>query len=156
MSTEAKAKTPWLPILLAALLAGGMSAGAGWYFNKDKAQSEAVVVEVLKPKDPIYVKVDPFTVNLAAESNMRQRLLHAGLWLRVGDEETAEFLKKHMPQLRSRLLLLAAESTPEQLTTDEGKQALSTKVMQTMETPFTNPQPALNITEVLYSEFVIQ
>src|SRR5690606_27953295 len=104
-------------------------------------------------KDPIYVKVDPFTVNLAAESNTRQRLLHAGLWLRVDDQDTADFLKKHMPQLRSRLLLLAAESTPEQLTTDEGKLALSAKVMKTMEMPFTTPQPVLNITEVLYSEF---
>jgi len=154
--SEAKAKTPWVAIFLAALMAGGMSAGAAWFINKDKGPAEAAVVEVIKPKDPIYVKVDPFTVNLAAESNTRQRLLHAGLWLRVDDQDTADFLKKHMPQLRSRLLLLAAESTPEQLTTDEGKLALSAKVMKTMEMPFTTPQPVLNITEVLYSEFVIQ
>lgn len=103
---------------------------------------------------PIYVKVDPFTVNL--QGDQYGRLLYVGLSLQVGDEETRDFLRENMPQVRSRLLILHSAQSPQKLATTEGKEALAAAIIQTLSTPMAAGQPELHIDDVLFTEFIVQ
>lgn len=104
---------------------------------------------------PIFLKIDPFTVNLADDVH-GSRLLYAGLTLKVGDQETSDILKEHMPQVRSRLLLLFSGQEARELTSPGGKAELADKVVETLSDPMTEHQPDLLIEDVLFTEFIVQ
>ncbi|MFD1215484.1 flagellar basal body-associated protein FliL [Microbulbifer celer] len=108
-----------------------------------------------RAKDPIFVRVDPFTVNLQGD-RFANRLLYVGLSLQVGNRETQDFLREHMPQVRSRLLILHSSQTPESLATLEGKQSLVRGILAALAEPMANQQPELLIDDVLFTEFIVQ
>lgn len=105
--------------------------------------------------DPRYVTIGPMTVNLQSEE-FNQRLLYVGLSLRVGDERTQEVIEKHMPEAKSRILMLLSSYSAEELTSANGKQQLTRRVLELFEQPFADPQPPLTIQSVLYTDFIIQ
>lgn len=108
---------------------------------------------------PIYVTIAPFTVNIQSPRPMggfTKNLIYSGLSFRVEDNETADFLRTHMPELRSRLLMIMADQDPEVLRTREGKDKLKETIMNMLKEPFTKPQPVLKVTDLLFNEFVIQ
>ncbi|GAB3390963.1 flagellar basal body-associated FliL family protein [Azotobacter armeniacus] len=148
-------KTPWLLVILLVLVAAAGSA-AGMYFLMGKGNTgadEAVEAEPILA--PIFVPVAPFTINLRGEQH-EERLLYVGLSLQVADKASEDFLKQYMPQVRSRLLKLFTAQTAAELLTPNGKEALSARILDQLQTPMTTPQPALKLNDVLYTDFIVQ
>lgn len=119
-----KKKGKLIPILLGAvILAGG--AGGGYVYMQ-KSQGEAEVEEAPKKKaPPVFINLDPFTVNLAD----RDRYLQLGVVFEVETPEVGEAIKAQMPVLRSRVLMLLTSKTADSLVPAEGKAKLVEELM---------------------------
>ena len=74
----------------------------------------------------------------------------------MSSDESQEILTEHMPQVRSRLLLLFSGKQAGELITPEGKRRLSDEVATVLSEPLTQPQPPLQIEDVLFTEFIVQ
>ncbi|WP_231758118.1 flagellar basal body-associated protein FliL [Microbulbifer elongatus] len=126
---------------------------------RDNADTASVAVEQQDAPDrsdnPIFVRIDPFTVNLQGDQ-LANRLLYVGISLQVGNDETRDFLLEHMPQVRSRLLILHSVQSPAGLATLEGKENLVQGILNTLSEPMSNKQPQLLIDDVLFTEFIVQ
>lgn len=161
-NTESTGKsTPWLVIVLLILLfSAGSAAGVYFLVNSGKlgnltaGAAEAPSAPVKSPT-PLFVAISPFTVNLQGEPGER-RLLYIGLSLKVGDTATEALLKEHMPEVRSRLLMLMASQKAGELVTPAGKDALTAQILGLFGKPLTSPQPPLAIDGVLFSDFIVQ
>ena len=125
--------------------------------SSDRSGSDdSLSAEQLAPiADPIFVKIGPLTVNLRSD-RYGERLLYTTLSLRVENESTQEIIKKFMPEVQSRLLVMLSSYTAEQLTTPEGKQEVARAVLQALETPLVESQPRLAISAVLFTDFIVQ
>ena len=155
-SQGSSSKLVWLMILL--VLLSLAAAGAAIYMvmsERNTSDNSSAQVQQLERPMPIFVKIDPFTVNLA-DDNFGSRLLYAGLSLKVSSDESQEILTEHMPQVRSRLLLLFSGKQAGELITPEGKRRLSDEVAAVLSEPLTQPQPPLQIEDVLFTEFIVQ
>lgn len=155
-STDGSRKLLWLLILLVVL--SSSAAAAAIYLVLDQGDTAAramVAQESAERQPPIFVKIEPFTVNLADDA-YGSRLLYAGLSLKVADAETREILEQHMPQVRSRLLLMFSGQQADELTRPGGKQQLADRVLAVLDAPMTDPQPELAIEDVLFTEFIVQ
>ncbi|MGR4067908.1 flagellar basal body-associated protein FliL [Billgrantia sp. C5P2] len=155
-STGGSSKLLWLMILL--VLLSTAAAGAAIYMvmnNRNGGDEGNLQTQQVERQAPIFVKIDPFTVNLA-DDNFGSRLLYAGISLKVGNDETREILNEHMPQVRSRLLMLFSGKQASELTTPNGKRHLSQEVIAMLSEPLTEPQPSLEIQDVLFTEFIVQ
>ncbi|MCQ4347289.1 flagellar basal body-associated protein FliL [Pseudomonas stutzeri] len=153
--------TPWLVIVLLLLLCSAGSAAAVYFlFGGAKlgalgGEASAAAAAPAKAPTPRFVPISPFTVNLQGEP-AGQRLLYIGLSLRVGDAATEALLKEHMPEVRSRLLMLMASQKASELITPAGKEALTAQILALFNAPLTSPQPPLAIDGVLFSDFIVQ
>ncbi|BBI58865.1 hypothetical protein HSBAA_01710 [Vreelandella sulfidaeris] len=76
--------------------------------------------------------------------------------LRVGNEESKVILEEHMPQVRSRLLMLLSGKQADELTSSEGKQQLAQEIVNRLNVPLAENQPPLDLREVLFTEFIVQ
>lgn len=132
------------------LLIGG---GASYYFlgmKKDAPEEE--VKKVAEPKDPIYVVLDPFTVNLSGAG----QYLQMAITLQMKGEKDGLRLKTYLPSVRSRVLSILSSKTAEDISTEEGKEALKLQIKEVIERPFAEGSIAPEIAEVLFTAFVIQ
>ncbi|MFC3285184.1 flagellar basal body-associated protein FliL [Litchfieldella rifensis] len=157
-SSTAGTRKPWWLLGILIILFSMGSSVAVFYFMDGRADAPVQAEVAPEPKRgpvPIFVKIEPFTVNVQSR-DYDQRLLYVGLSLQVGDEMTRELLEEHMPQVRSRLLMLLSSQQAETLTTPDGKQALSARILTLFERPLTDPQPPLAVNDVLYTEFIVQ
>lgn len=151
--------TNWLLIVVILLLT--VSTSATLYMlsqiqqdqNPGSEEEEVVEREDLPP--PMFVTIGPLTVNLQND-DLGNRLLYIGLSLRVLDEESQELLQTHMPDIKSRLLVLLSSQSASELTTQEGKEALRESIMALVSQPLDDhlPQPAIH--SVLYTDFIVQ
>lgn len=153
-------KRSWLLIVLLAVLAAGGSA-AGVYFFMDRQATTGALGNPLLPaapavaEEPIFIPISPFTVNLLSDGS-EQHLLYIGLTLKVANKESEAVIQQYMPQVRSRLLMLMAGQKAEELVTPNGKNALTAQILQLFQTPLATPQPQLGVTDVLYTDFIVQ
>lgn len=163
--TPAKAKTPWIPLILVGVICSGIAGGSAYWFGhkqleevkasfdasgKSKKSSAPVVVET-----PIYLKIAPFTVNIKSDDR-RPRLLYSGISFKLADKESEKFLNEHMTEIRSRLLMLVADCKAEVLVTPEGKADLTNRINEMLKLPFSDPQPEIVVNEVLFTDFIVQ
>lgn len=163
--TPAKAKTPWIPLILVGVVCSAITGGGVYWLGhqqledvkasfetgaKGKKPAAPVVVET-----PIYLKIAPFTVNIKSDDR-RPRLLYSGITFKLGDKESEKFLNEHMVEIRSRLLMLVADSKAELLVTPEGKAELTNKIKDMFKLPFSEPQPEIVVNEVLFTDFIVQ
>lgn len=149
--------TTWLLVILMGFLA--LMTMANFYLlletrNAQPAAVRAVMAPASAP-EPIFVKLGPLTVNLRNDV-YGQRLLYTSLTLRVENETTREILGAHMPEVHSRLLLLLAAQNADDMTSVDGKAMLSEKILALFDQPFTDPQPPLAISAVLFTDFIVQ
>ncbi len=155
-STGGSSKLLWLMIIL--VLLSTAAAGVAIYLvmnDRDGSVQGNLQGQQLQRQAPIFVKIDPFTVNLA-DDNFGSRLLYLGLSLKVGDKETQDILQEHMPQVRSRLLMLLSGKQAAELTSPDGKRRLGEEITAVISDPLTQPQPPLDIRDVLFTEFIVQ
>lgn len=145
-----------LIIVLAALLLGvGGAAGAWFFLNKGDAGSEEVKEVRHDPgKPPVFLAMEPFTVNLQPENG--EQYLQVALTLQVADEAQVEQIKLYMPLVRSRILMLLAGKKASELSTAEGKEKLQAEIAEQIKKPFTPKAGAQDVSAVLFTSFVIQ
>lgn len=115
----------WALIVGAVVVLSG-AAGAAAQFLVRPGSGEAAEAGQERRRDPIFVALDQFTVNLADEGG--ERFAQIGVTLEVVDEKADKAIRTHMPSIRnSVLLLLSSKSTSELLTLD-GKKRLAEQI----------------------------
>ena len=164
----AKKKRRLLKTLLLLTLLLGSAGGATWYFLQEQeeepaaatkpATAKSAAVASAKPvssKPPVFVALEPFTVNLQHEDASPQ-YLQVGLALKLTDAALVDKVKLHMPEIRNRVLLLLSGKRASEISTPEGKTTLSTELMREIVQPLAGSVPAQGLDSVLFTSFVIQ
>jgi flagellar FliL protein len=141
-------KKKLIVIVAAALLVVLAGGGAALFLMKKKASAadeegdEPVAeakAEQAEPsrreerKPPIFVPLDPFTVNLADRD--AERYAQIGVTLEIDDPKVGEELKTFMPAIRNNILMLLAHKTAGELLTREGKLKLMREIRRETMTP---------------------
>lgn len=122
-----------------------LGAGGGWYATKGKDGAKHVEeVKEVPPKPPIFVALEPFTVNLQREAS--DQYLQLGLTFKVFEVDFETKIKTNLPEIRSKILQLLTTKTATELLTAEGKKLLVKEIME-MSNPVIGvvekPAPAL-------------
>lgn len=163
--TAAPAKTrrslPKILLLLTLPLAA--AGGGGWYYldNQQPATppkaggAKAAAAKPVSTKPPVFVALEPFTVNLQREDATPQ-YLQVGLSLKLADEMPVEKIKLHMPEIRNRVLLLLSSKRASEIASSEGKKTLSEELQREVSQPLAGGVPAKALDSVLFTSFVIQ
>jgi flagellar FliL protein len=152
-----KSKKKMILLIVAALvLLGGAGGGAAWYFMGGNAPATATAAAKIEPpKLPVFVVLEPFTVNLQSETG--DQFLQITLTLQVPDQAQDELFKTFMPQVRSRLLFLLSSKKAAEISTIEGKKKLTDDIIATVNESFSPPKgPPQRVSNVFFTSFVIQ
>ncbi|MBL0151022.1 MAG: flagellar basal body-associated FliL family protein [Ideonella sp.] len=83
-------------------------------------------VKDLKHNPPVFVPLDPFTVNLADRES--ERYAQVGVTLEIEDTKFGDTLKVYMPAIRNNILMLLSHKTATELLSLEGKQKLAKEI----------------------------
>ncbi len=94
----------------------------------DEAPAKAAVAKRDPKAVPVFVPLDPFTVNLADRE--AERYAQVGITLEVVNQQVGDQMKVYMPAIRNNILMALADRTAADLQTREGKQLLAVKVMR--------------------------
>jgi len=96
--------------------------------GEDAADAHPAKAEVKHdPKAvPIFVPLDPFTVNLADKE--AERYAQVGMTLEIADAKVGDQLKAFMPAIRHAILMVLADKTAGQLMDREGKLKMAQEV----------------------------
>jgi flagellar FliL protein len=146
-----------------AVLAGG--SGAAWFFLGGEAEPPAKgahpVPKVDPGKPPVFITMEPFTVNLQVDSSAPPdrttgEFLQISFTLQVADRNQEDIIKQYMPQVRSRLLLLLSSRKASEISTAEGKKKLADDIIAQIKQPFAPGLPPQAVTGVFFTSFVIQ
>ena len=146
-----------LIIIIAAVLVLAVGGAGAWFMLQSKGGES----ETHKPKKkapaggpPVYVVIEPFTVNLQPEDG--EQYLQLAFTLQVGSLDQVEVIKSNMPKVRSRLLLLLSGKRASEINTPEGKIQLSNEIIEQVKEPFEQRGDPQDVTEVLFTSFIIQ
>lgn len=139
-------------IAIAGVLALGLGGGAAWYFTQSKGDGHTK--EVKKAEKPEFVVLENFTVNLQPE--VGDQYLQIGMTLQVSSLEQVEMIKTNMARVRSRVLLLLSAKKASELTSVEGKGLLSKEIIAEVRKPFVDKGPPQDVSDVLFTSFIIQ
>ena len=121
-------------VIIVAVLVLALGGGGGAFFMMKKKAAEAEeaagedghakTAKKDKKKDekvlPVFVPLDPFTVNLADRET--ERFAQVGITLEIDDAKTGDQLKAYMPAIRNNILMTLAQKTAAELQTVEGKE----------------------------------
>ena len=141
------------------LVAGG--GGAAWFFLHGKGDDEAPSKSKqhknsAKAGPPQYVPIDAFTVNLQPGENGTDQYLQLALTLQVDGLEEVENIKSHMAKVRSRMLLLLSGKHAVDINTPDGKKQLAAEIIAQLKEPFEDHGSPQEVTDVLFTSFIIQ
>lgn len=115
-------------VIVGVVLLLAIAGGAGWYFTKGKnGEHHAEEAKIVPPKPPIFMALDPFTVNLQSESS--DQYLQMGISLKYFDPELEARIKLNLPEIRSKILQLLTTKTASELLTPEGKNKLVKEIL---------------------------
>ncbi|WP_168405158.1 flagellar basal body-associated protein FliL [Erwinia amylovora] len=135
----------------------GIAGYAVWEMSKSTGQSanHNAVAGATVDADPLYQSLSTFTVSLKPTENENDRVLYIGLSLRMADKQSLLTIEKYLPEYRSRLLILLAKSSYEELSTNEGKQLLVDKIKHQVSKPLAANQ-SVKVADVLFNEFILR
>lgn len=161
----AGSKKKLIIMILGAVLVLGAGAGGGWYFSQSSAaahgEEEAPAKETKKKKKkkdpqakPEYVPIESFTVNLQPENG--EQYLQVQFTLQVDGAEQAALVKDNMAIVRNRVLLLLSSKKASEINTVEGKQQLATEIKEQITEPFEKDGDEQEVSDVLFTSFIIQ
>lgn len=165
-----------LIIILAVVLLIVLGGGAAFFLlkkNDHGEDDEEVAEEVAKPKKkekkkdahalPIFVNMDPFTVNLVPETG--DQYLQVALSLELEDPTEEIAVKAQMPKIRNNVTLLLSSKKASELLPKEGKEhlaeTLKDEINAVIEPPKKNKKgeiisPEGPVKSVLFTSFIIQ
>ena len=94
--------------------------------GEHSATASAGVIKPAERPAPVFVPLEPFTVNLADRD--AERYAQVGITLEVADAHTGEQIKLYMPAIRNHFLLAIADNTATDLLARQGKVRLGEKL----------------------------
>ena len=158
----AGSKKKLMIMLVAAVLLLGGGGGAGWFFLQGGGDAEAHEEATPKKKKKKeksdvkaeYVPVDAFTVNLQPEAG--DQYLQVQFTLQVAGPEQVVLVKDNMAKVRSRVLLLLSGKKASEINTVEGKQQLAGEIKAAVQVPFDEDGDEQDVSDVLFTSFIIQ
>ncbi|MDR0777730.1 MAG: flagellar basal body-associated FliL family protein [Azonexus sp.] len=119
-------------LLLLMLVGGGIVALKLLADNPAADEDDEYAEEVVKPKKPkkrdnsippVFINLDPFTVNLVPETG--DQYLQVALSLELDNPASEVTLKALMPRIRNDITLLLSSKKASELMTKEGKEELA-------------------------------
>lgn len=135
------------------VLVGG--AGAAWFFMMGDDSAVSQKEKKSTPAEPpVYVPMEKFVVNLQPEDG--EQYLQIQFTLQVPTPDQVELIKANMPKIQSRVLLLLSAKRASELSTPEGKRTLSSELIKSINEPFVDKGEPQQVTDVLYTSFIIQ
>lgn len=160
-----------LAVVLVLVLGGGAAAVLLLKGGSHGDEDEEVAEETVKPKKkdkkaeapPVFVNMDPFTVNLVPETG--DQYLQVVLSLELEDATAETAIKMQMPKIRNNITLLLSSKKASELLPKEGKQQLAAALMDeingVVEPPVRNKKGETVKSEgpvkaVLFTSFIIQ
>lgn len=113
----------------AVMLMGKKKSGDGGEEDAHAEETSAAHAKFDPHKPPIFVALEPFTVNLAADDNGNDgQYLQVVASLRVGDDKIGEEVKAFMPEIRHEVLSLLAGKKASEITTPDGREELADEI----------------------------
>jgi flagellar FliL protein len=94
----------------------------------EQAPAKAAVIKNDAKNPPVFVPLDPFTVNLADRD--AERYAQIGITLEIDNDKTGERIKQYMPAIRNNILMAIADRSAGELLGREGKARLADRVKQ--------------------------
>jgi flagellar FliL protein len=150
-----KSKKKLIIIIAVSLLVLGIAgAGAVLLLSKKNSPSKEKEHKVEPAKAPVFVPLEPFVVNLQSDSG--DKYLQVSMTLQAQDDETAELIKKNMPQVRSRMLLLLSSKDAAEILTSEGKEKLIEEIVTQAKQPFVAKGETQRVNGVFFTSFIVQ
>lgn len=128
--------------------------GGALFYVVRAAASQPPAARVPEPEKPIFVPLEPLTVNL--QSDGKKRFLHLGIALKVRDDKAQARVAEDLPELRSRLLLLLSNRDPETLATPQDKIKLAEQIRAELDRPMAAGAGPHGLTGVVFNAFVVQ
>ena len=148
-------------IAIAGVLLLGGGACAGWFFlhgsGDAEAHEEAPKKKKKEKKEAVkaeYVPIEQFVVNLQPENG--DQYLQIQFTLQVDGPEQAVLVKDNMAKVRSRVLLLLSGKKASEISTIEGKQQLAAEIKAVVQAPFDEGGDEQEVSDVLFTSFIIQ
>jgi len=134
-----KGKKKLIIIIAAVLLVVLVGGGAAVLMMKKKAAAAdeegaedgapaAAHIKIDPKHPPVFLPLDPFTVNLADKD--ADRFAQVGITLEVVDQATGDQMKAFMPAIRSNVLMILAHKTSAELLSLEGKEKLARDILR--------------------------
>lgn len=121
-----------MKLIIIAVVVAALAGGAGWYFTRGESDAphaeEAKTKKVAPQLHPIFIALEPFTVNLQRETS--DQYLQVGITLKIFDAELEERIKTSLPEIRSKILLLLSTKTASGLSSAEGKSHLIKEIIK--------------------------
>jgi flagellar FliL protein len=143
-----------MPVLAVLMLLCAAGAGSWHYLRMQQAQA-ATSPKAEKKAEPVFLPLEQFTVNLTTVSI--DRFLQVGITLEMSGADAGERVKKYLPVVRSRILLLLASKTAEDLATPAGKHKLVEEVLREARAPLPETgTPGKGVENAHFSAFVVQ
>ena len=125
-----------LLIIVGALLVAAAGGGAAFYFmHPTESVARAVVA-----KPPVFLPLEAFTVNLAADGGQMQ-FMQAGITLKLAEKATADLIKDRLPEVRNRMLIVLSSKRASEILSVAGKQKLAGEIAEGIKKVITPPAP---------------
>lgn len=151
MSTSANAVAPGAPpskkpgrkklliIVIAAFALLALAAGAALWLLKVRAEADdtdeaapthgaASARHGARSAPPVFLPLEPFTVNLADRDS--DRYLQVAVTLEIEDSHFGDRLREYMPAIRHNILMVLAQKSAAELLTSEGKEKLARQIQR--------------------------
>lgn len=132
-ATPPKSKKMLIFIVIGVAVLALVATGALLLLKKNKSTSEEgtddeepAKVEVDKKHPPVFVPMEPFTVNLQPENG--EQYLQIVLALQMSDAKTGEEIKTYTPEIRHRILMLLSGKKASEIATTEGRENLAKEI----------------------------
>jgi flagellar FliL protein len=155
---QPKKKGKLLVIILAVVGVLVIGGGVGAYLllskpaaeKHDKHADEEAEAEDEHPS--VYVKLEKFTVNLAAQEGY----LETEMQLMVADAKVGEKITARLPEVRDALLRLLSSKTVEEISQEEGKDQLASEIQKQINEVLGIKKQSEGVKKVLFVAFIIQ
>ncbi|WP_438467272.1 flagellar basal body-associated FliL family protein [Marinomonas sp. PE14-40] len=150
-------------IIVAAVLVLAIGGGAAFFLLSDSSEDDVAADSAETSQDvgadatgpAIYLKLDPaFVVDFIVEG--KQRYLQLNLTVKSRDQGQIDAIKIHMPLIRNSLVLLFSSQVFSELQSTEGKLALKSAAVESINTILQQETGAAGIEDVLFTNFVMQ
>jgi flagellar FliL protein len=155
-ATKGKLKLIFV-IVVALLLAMGLSVGATWFFMRN-AESKPHVATETAPVGKLPAIFEPMAPAFVANYNQngRQRYMQVSITLQGRNQADLQALKVHMPLIRNNLVMLFSGQDFATLASPVGQEMLRQKATASVQEVAQKELGKVVIEQLLFTNFVLQ